>query len=161
MHKSKWLAVLVLISGAAGAADVSLESARRCAGITDSPARLVCFDRAFSAAETAADAVHQAPADPPTRALGEESVKRDTTSAEAGRVSLTAKISALRETRRSVYRISLDNGQVWQQMDMDSQFVVKVGDSIEIRKGRMGGYRLGRLGKGDKAGNWVRVDRLQ
>jgi hypothetical protein len=170
MHKFRWFAVLVLVHLDAVAADASLDAARHCVAITDSLQRLVCYDRALGDAGTAAALAQPAPnpadvvaaaAVSPARTLGDESLKRNTPSAEARETSLIAKISALKETRTDVYRISLDNGQVWQQMDMDSRFVVKVGDSIEIRKGSMGGYRLGRVGKGSKASNWVRVNRLQ
>jgi hypothetical protein len=104
-----------------------------------------------------------APAPPAAAApaLGDEVIKRNKPQEpeDTGPTSLVAKISALKETRKNVFRISLDNGQVWQQMDMESLFIVKVGDIVEVQKGRLGGYRMGKTG-GQSSG-WVRVTRLK
>ncbi len=167
------------------AADATLESALRCVQVKDSLERLVCFDRAF--AGTAAPAGQVAPAAPaaaarapvaaapavatppvvapvtvaPMVALGDESVKRknrDSSEPESP-TSLTAKVTALRETRKDVFRVTLDNGQVWQQMEMDSLFTVAVGDTVQIDKGRLGGYRMARVSNGRSG--WARVTRTQ
>lgn len=73
--------------------------------------------------------------------------------------TLTATVSALRETRTSVFRITLDNGQVWQQMDMDSLFHLQTGDVVEISRGKLGGYRMARQSRGGSG--WVRVSRIK
>jgi hypothetical protein len=106
-----------------------------------------------------------APAPPAVAAapasLGEEQVKRtkQDREAETGAANLTAQVTALRETRKDVFRISLDNGQVWQQMDLDSLFRVEVGDTVRIERGAMGGYRMARS-SGSRSG-WTRVTRLK
>ena len=46
-----------------------------------------------------------------------------------------------------------------QQMDMDSLFQVDVGDTIQIEKGRLGGYRMARTSNGRSG--WVRVTRVK
>jgi hypothetical protein len=155
------------------AADATLESARRCVQVKDSLERLVCFDRAF--AVTAAQAGQSAPAAAarvpvaaapavaplPVASLGDESVKRKSrNSAEPeAPTSLTAKVIALKETRKNVFRVTLDNGQVWQQMDMESLFTVALGDTVQIDKGRLGGYRMARVSNGRSG--WARVTRTQ
>src|SRR5690606_18348511 len=73
--------------------------------------------------------------------------------------TLTADVAEIRETRRNVFRVTLDNGQIWQQLDMDSLFHVQVGDTVEIGRGRLGGYRMARTSRGGSA--WVRVNRLK
>lgn len=78
---------------------------------------------------------------------------------EAEPRTLTATVKELRETRRNVFRITLDNDQIWQQMDMDSLFHVQVGDTVEINRGRLGGYRMARKSRGGSG--WVRVNRLK
>lgn len=92
--------------------------------------------------------------------FGADQLRRsDARDAEAGPRTLTATIQQLRETRPNVFLMSLDNGQVWQQMDMDSLFHVKEGDTVEINRGRMGGYRMARKSRGGSG--WVRVTRVK
>ncbi len=178
------LGTLALFAGSAMAADATLDTARRCVHVKDSLERLVCFDRAF--AGTAVPAGQAAPAAPaaaarvpaaapavaaqpvvapvavaPAVSLGDESVKRknrDSAEPEAP-TSLTAKVTALKETRKDVFRMTLDNGQVWQQMEMDSLFSVAVGDTVQIDKGRLGGYRMARVSNGRSG--WARVTRTR
>jgi hypothetical protein len=97
----------------------------------------------------------------PVASLGDESVKRKSrNSAEPeAPTSLTAKVIALKETRKNVFRVTLDNGQVWQQMDMESLFTVALGDTVQIDKGRLGGYRMARVSNGRSG--WARVTRTQ
>jgi len=173
MRTSKMIvAVLALFAGSAMAADASLETARRCVQVKDSLERLVCFDRAFAGMPTApAASSPAAPAAAPVApapvaaiappALGDDSVKRSVKAreAEAGPTSLTAVITELKETRPNVVRMTLDNGNVWQQMDLESLFYVKVGDTVKIEKGRMGGYRMARV-TGSGSG-WARVNRIK
>jgi hypothetical protein len=171
------------------AADAQSEAGRQCAQIRDSLQRLVCYDRVFQAGDaapaTATAPRTAAPAAPATApatarpappavavasaaapaapALGDESVRRTVKEKEAAKVaeptSLEAKVTALRETRPEIFRVTLDNGQVWQQMDMSSLFHLETGDTIRIERGAMGGYRMARTSKGRSG--WVRVTRLQ
>jgi hypothetical protein len=175
MRKTKMTVLVVtLIAGTALAADTSLDTARRCVLVKDSLERLVCFDRAFASMPAAGPAVVAAPAAPTMAsapavavmpaavpALGDEGIKRRAKEreVEAGPTSLTAVISELKETRPNVFRLTLDNGQVWQQMDLESLFYVKVGDTVKIDKGRMGGYRMARV-SGSGSG-WARVTRIK
>jgi len=95
-------------------------------------------------------------------ALGDESVQRKARAREekpAEPSTLEASITALKETRPGVVRLTLDNGQVWQQMDMSTVFQVAVGDTVRIEKGTMGGFRLARTSRGRSG--WVRVTRVQ
>jgi hypothetical protein len=162
MRLSKMVALLAVSAGSAMAADASLETARRCVQVKDSLERLVCFDRVFAevpAAPAAPAAAAAVPAAAPE--LGDASVKRSAREREAsaGPTSLTAVVTELKETRPNVVRITLDNGHVWQQMDIESLFYVKVGDSVRIEKGRMGGFRMARA-SGNGSG-WARVNRIK
>jgi hypothetical protein len=181
MRALKYLpAVLAMLGGVVVAAEPALDAARRCTQVKDSLERLVCYDRALAlpeapvaaaapmapaprvvmpAAAAAAPVVTAAPAGPV--ALGDELVKRTDKEREAEGAprSLTAQVTALRETRPSVFRLTLDNGQTWQQMDMVSLFNVAVGDTVQIDKGRMGGYRMAKI-SGNRSG-WARVTRLK
>ncbi len=172
-------ATLALFAGSAMAADAALETARRCVQLKDSLERLVCFDRAFADMPAAAPATvaSAAPVTAPVKAapalatapavvatppaLGDDSVKRSVKAreVEAGPTTLTAVITDLRETRPNVFRMTLDNGNVWQQLDLASTFYVKAGDTVKIEKGRMGGYRMARVS--GSGGGWVRVTRVK
>jgi hypothetical protein len=181
-----WLAAAGLVASTSGiAADAQVEAGRQCAQLKDSLQRLVCYDRIFQAGDSAASlpssapraaapvtvpapAPRMAPAAPviaaapvAAPALGDESVQRKEKEKNkpAEPASLEATITALKETRPQVVRLTLDNGQVWQQMDMSSVFQVNVGDTVRIEKGTMGGYRLARSSRGRSG--WVRVTRVQ
>jgi hypothetical protein len=92
--------------------------------------------------------------------FGAETIRRSSREKdnEAPR-AVVAEVKEVRETRPNVYRMVLDNGQVWQQMDMDSRFDVKAGDTVEINRGLMGGYRMARQSRGGSG--WVRVNRVK
>ena len=171
------------------AADPQLDAARQCTQLKDSLQRLVCYDKALmeAPASTApvavapAPAVRAAPAPAPAPAaspapavaatapvtpaaapaLGDESLKRSQKQRKEsdGPTSLEAKVTAAREVRQATYRVTLDNGQVWQQMDMSTLFQVGVGDVVRIEKGALGGFRMARVSNGRSG--WVRVNRVE
>lgn len=182
MRRLMWQAgVLALVGGVVVAAQPSGDALQRCAQVKDSLERLVCYDRAAAAGTSApaapaampatpvappvvtppAAAVPAAPVTAPAREFGDETVKRTEKErvANSGPTSLTALVAGMKEYRRNVYVLTLDNGQVWQQMDMDSLFTVKVGDTIQIEKGKLGGYRMARTSDGRSG--WVRVNRVK
>jgi hypothetical protein len=167
------IAMVSLLASTVGfAADAQVESGRQCAQIKDSLQRLMCYDRIFQSAEAPAAAQVGAsrviPVPAPVLAvapvvkpaLGDESMQRKSKEAKAAEpASLEAKVTALKETRPDVVRMTLDNGQVWQQMDMSSVFHVAVGDSVQIERSAMGSFRLSRANRGRSV--WVRVTRLE
>ena len=60
------------------------------------------------------------------------------------------------ERLRGELVVTLDNGQVWTEKDSKAGFRVKAGDTVVIRKGRLGGYRMvDRNGRGSAV---VRVE---
>ncbi|MEY2854780.1 MAG: hypothetical protein RL030_1912 [Pseudomonadota bacterium] len=94
--------------------------------------------------------------------MGDEQIKKNEKQAKEASAepkSLTARVTALKQTRQDVWRVSLDNGQVWQQMDMASTFNPGVGDTVEIQRKMMGGYSMA-LTAGKKS-PWVRVSRSE
>lgn len=116
---------------------------------------------AAPAAATGASAAPAAAAAPSadSASFGADQLRRAPSEEQDEPRTLTAKVQELRETRPNVYRIGLDNGQIWQQMDMDSLFHVEVGDTVEINRGRLGGYRMARQNRGGSG--WVRVNRVR
>ncbi len=127
--------------GVALSAEPSMDAARRCAQVKDSLERLVCYDRALAGTASSSSSVPVAPAPvvraapaaapevaPAPREFGDDTVKRTEKERASARgpTSLTAAVSELKEYRLNTFMLRLDNGQIWQQMDMDRLFEVKV-----------------------------------
>ena len=110
---------------------------------------------AAAAASPAAGPAAATPASAP--ALGDESLKKDKKSSQEAPKSLEARVTAVRESRPELFRMTLENGQIWQQVETSSLFHVKQGDLVRIEKGSMGSYRMS-LAKGS---GWVRVTRVE
>lgn len=168
------------LAGAAFAAEPSLDSARRCGAIADNFSRLACFDSLFRPAPGAAAAAPTAPATgaAPVAAaaavgataaapgFADEALKKSNTeraaAAPAAPTDLFAKVVSTQEISRKRYRLTLDNGHVWQQEDTQPLTMpeVGVGDTVHIEKGVLGGYQMATYRNG-KDVNWIRVSRLK
>lgn len=156
---------------AGGEADDLQAEVIKCGGIEDSRERIACYDRiAHSAASTAEEAQRppqeaqdETPARdetaPPT--LAEPSPRSATTApltapdaiddfgAEKLRHSggelldrVVAEIAAVRKLSRGNFQLALDNGQTWREIEYDKYTRYAVGDTVEIRRGRLGTYDL-------------------
>ena len=156
---------------AGGEADDLQAEVIKCGGIEDSRERIACYDRiAHSAASTAEEAQRppqeaqdETPARdetaPPT--LAEPSPRNATTApltapdaiddfgAEKLRHSggelldrVVAEIAAVRKLSRGNFQLALDNGQTWREIEYDKYTRYAVGDTVEIRRGRLGTYDL-------------------
>jgi hypothetical protein len=174
------LAGMVALAGialpfAATAADSVLDAAARCSKVLGERERLVCFDRVFPVGTqvselpsrvTPAPAIAAAPATvvvPATTSSFAEGSLRARDKSETERAAevkdMTAQISTIKETRASIWRLSLDNGQIWQQQEMNNGFVPKSGNTIRVERGRMGGYYMALIG--ERRSPWVRVTRVK
>jgi hypothetical protein len=113
---------------------------------------------AAAATAVAATTVAAAPA------LGDEQVKKKDKAAReaeeaAQQTRLTAKVTGVKEVRQDTWRVQLDNGQAWLQLDMSDRFNPRVGDTIEVQRKRMGGYSMSIAGSNRSP--WVRVSRVE
>ncbi len=160
--KSKILFLTLLcVCGAALAAAPTAEDIRHCSAIADSTARLACFDQLSAApATTAKKGPVAAPVAPvvvaPAAAgsLGADSMHKsaEQRAAEATAPSaLTAQVTAVLPTQGNMYRITLDNAQVWQTMEGRSVFVVKPGDTVHVEKRSMGNYQVAVVANGKES----------
>lgn len=169
------IAALGLLYQAALADDGSLEDRIRvCTGEADDTRRLACFDREAGmlpepgetvSAETESAPVAVAETAPPPVA---ESASTDEfgMTPELARSQRTGEEEAeLREISATVVKVSkrprgelvvtLDNGQIWTEKNAEYGLRVKVGDTIVIKRGRIGGYRL--VGRGNRASQVRRI----
>jgi hypothetical protein len=152
------------------AADNAAEAGRRCVGIQDSLQRLMCFDKAFAIDRAESAAPRSAPplrteitapvvAPTPAPSLGDETIRKQPKERDREQPQeLTAVVTALKEFRKNTYRITLDNGQVWEQMDLGDGLRIAVGDTVSIERRRMGGHYLV---LGARKTGQVRVSRLK
>lgn len=155
-------AVLCAAPLMATAAESAADAARHCSQVIGERERLACYDRAFPAGpQTSGPAATPTP--PAAASFGEDSIRKppkaEDRSAPREPETLTAQITQIRETRPNVWRLTLDNGQVWQQMDMSGSFLPKAGNTLRIEKGRFGGYSAALMG--ETRSSWVRMTRVQ
>lgn len=143
----------------------------RCGGIEDSRERIACYDRIAHSAAGAAEESQRPPREAQdetlareetaTPALAEPSPRSATAApltapdaiddfgAEKLRHSggelldrVVAEIAAVRKLSRGNFQLALDNGQTWREIEYDKYTRYAVGDTVEIRRGRLGTYDL-------------------
>jgi hypothetical protein len=134
-----------------------------CVAVSDDAARLACYDRAYgrnapgktaataapAAAATAARAA-PAPAAPkdPVAEFGlteaAKQAKDPAKAAEAAKAptSVTAKVISVRFKKYGEFVVTLDNAQVWEQNEPMSSAIVRVGDTVTVKKAVLGSYTL-------------------
>jgi hypothetical protein len=160
-------ASLLLLAGVTAQADPS-SRARACTQITDSTARLACFDAAFppaiarppaaapapgaeSPVGSAAQAVAAAPRAPtdPVASFGD---KGQLPAAKAQRAELPKRLNfhvkQAEALRGGLYRLTMDNGQVWVTKESDWALEFGNGDEVTIQRMALGGYRISHVGQG-------------
>jgi len=149
-----------------------------CGGITESQARLECFDRELAKSRPAAatppaavpKAANPAPASAPpavapaaaasaaaSASLGDEQLKKKTDEPR----ELHARLTSQKELGSSrTYNLFLDNGQVWRHENSHLGEYLREGEAITITKaGGVGSYRLTRDAGASK--DWIRVSRVR
>ena len=181
MQKRKLIAGLVvaLATVEASAASLSEDHLVACARMTDSAARLACYDREVAPlarkvaeparapspavpvpAPAAATVPTPAPATTPAPSFGQEQLTREQgPAAKEEEVALHARLSSQKSVGPGLFNLYLDNGQVWRHEDQVLGSYLKDGDAITIEKGALGSYKLTR--DAGKSRNWIRVTRVR
>ena len=158
MRHGVFHAALTVALVASGAAAAQIDGFKACASISDGAKRLSCYDSALAAADSEAAArlaeqrrVAEIAA---AKAAEEAMARREQERLAAFGASSSPKIDgeeAVSEISASIaeigqgmsgYVVTLDNGQVWRQTEARTLPPVRVGDTVTIRKGMMGGYRM-------------------
>jgi hypothetical protein len=135
---------------------VHAQQAPRCSDLYDDAQRLACYDAAFgkptrSAAAVAAPRAPTAPAAPatvpaPTPAPAVRTapapVAPATPAAEKLPKNVSAAISEVGRRADGRFVVTLDNGQVWSQLERDMAAQVAIGDAVTVRQGMLGSYIL-------------------
>ena len=161
------VAVLSSLAGSAAFAQSLPPSVVACASEKDSLARLVCFDREVAKYSQPAARVAPTPTPPPTVAaparpvvatppaaassnhddFGSNAIverKRDEGKKPEERApnEMHAAISRVATKPYGEFILTLDNGQVWEQLEHSETFLIKEGDGVVIRKAKLGSFLL-------------------
>ena len=128
--------IVCLAAGGVGAVrSEDIDAARACAGITQNSARLTCYDSAFG----------NAPG--PQAQFGDTGQLRPPPGHQEGLPkSITATVRSVRPLAQGLYRLSLDNGQVWETREADWAIVFKSNDAVTISRLVLGGYQISAAG---------------
>jgi hypothetical protein len=126
-----------------------------CAPIVDDAARLACYDQAFGRPVSAGSAKAAAPApavavDPAVKAREDfglsEAQKRASEPSQRAPVAPTGVTGKVVELTRSAVTgkatVTLDNGQVWTELEAFSGVVLRKGDVVTIRTASLGSFLL-------------------
>lgn len=151
---------LALPAGAAG------EELQVCRDLTDDHERLACYDAVVDRSSNGRDRGHEssaeetaaaAPAEPAVADVnlsqedlfGKNSKEVERAVAEATDAeridSLSATVTKLQKYGYDKVLITLDNGQVWKQIDASS-LRLRVGDTVDIERAALGSFMLRKQG---------------
>jgi len=162
------ITVTIAMSASGGAVAQGLTPAlAACRGIVDDAGRLACFDSVASGLEAdatvAASAVAQAPALSAQDLFGSEDLAstKERKKRENRKAVLSAGVIDIARNKRGKYVVILDNGQVWRQInaDTDKLRVPKnaTGLGVEIKRKALGAHLL-KLDNGNRS---IRVERIK
>ncbi len=165
-----WFGLCLMLAGIATADELS---ARSCTSIADKMARLACYDAALgvntvpvahSATSGASPGAPQAaPAEPaPSVAKTPEAAFGDTGNLRGSQKPvlpkrLTATVLDAVPLGQGLYRLTLDNGQIWQTTQADWAMDFDSRNSVTISRMMFGNYLISRTGQG----RTVSVKRIQ
>ncbi len=149
-------------------AETSAAGVQRCALISSDAERLRCYDdlARVLAQQTEGEGNDSQPPPPPVQPapivdpvdeFGRTAAMDDQPALPSNALqSLTATITRVTRRQRGERVFALDNGQVWAETESKPSGLLRTGDTIEIRRGRFGGFRL--YGQGKRG---YRVERLR
>lgn len=123
------------------AATATPQQTARCAGMQEDTARLACYDALFRATPQAVEA-----------GFGLE--RRETRAAEALE-TIASPITNVERLRDGTVRVTLENGQVWRQVDGPRQTLWRTGDRLLVERAALGSF----LAAVEGSGRYVRVRR--
>lgn len=143
--------MLVLALGCARGQD--LKAAQACTRLGDDAARLSCYDAAFGAAKpptahesgvAKTDVQGVAKTDAPSK-FGDDGQLHPHAKPDLPK-SVTAQIRQVTPLPMGLYRLILDNGQVWSTTEADPALVFKANDTVTISRLLLGGYEISLAG---------------
>jgi hypothetical protein len=116
-----------------------LQAAQACTRLGDDAARLSCYDTAMGRLRSTSGEAKSLSA-PPTAAVGTE------TQAKPLPKKLSAQVRDVTVLPAGLYRLVLDNGQVWDTTQAISALAFKANDSVTITQGWLGSHQISLAG---------------
>jgi hypothetical protein len=162
MNKNNLGRFFGVVATLAAAPHVHAQQAPRCSDLFDDAQRLACYDAAFgkparpagaaaaprapvaapaAPATTPAPTVRAAPVAPPAAAPPAPVAPSAAPAAPAAK-NVSAGISEVARRADGRFVVTLNNGQVWSQLERDAAAEVAVGDEVTVREGMLGSYFL-------------------
>jgi hypothetical protein len=130
------LTLWVAVGGIGGACAQDVAAARACGGVKEDAKRLVCYDKAFSPGG----------GKPEARFGDTGQLHAEVTAREDAPKSVTATVQIATPLAEGLYRLSLDNGQVWQTRRADWAMQFRSSDTVTISRMPLGGYQISMAG---------------
>jgi hypothetical protein len=129
-----------------------LQAAQACTRLGDDAARLSCYDAAMGVLKSASGAAKPQSA-PPAEAVGTEPLAKF---GDDGRLhteaktplpkNLSAQVREVTLLPAGLYRLALDNGQVWDTTQAASALAFKANDAVTISRGLLGSHQISLAG---------------
>jgi len=134
----------VLALGCAHGQD--LKSLQACTLLGDDAARLSCYDAALGAAKPPAARQSSAVKTEAAAKFGDNGQLHPDTKADLPK-SVTVQIQQVTPLPYGLYRLTLENGQVWRTTEADSALAFKANDTVAISRRALGGYEISLAGR--------------
>jgi hypothetical protein len=125
---------------------------KTCTRLDDDAARLSCYDAAMGVRKSASGAAKPQSAPPAETVSTEPQAKFG----DDGRLhtvaktplpkTLSAQVREVALLPAGLYRLTLDNGQVWDTTQANSALAFKANDAVTISRGWFGGYQISLAG---------------
>lgn len=132
----------VLLAHPTTAAESLREQLQQCSQFSDDSKRLVCYDQITGNLRQHAE-----------QQFGQEQKQV----IEEAPDSITATIARAEEGAFGKYIFTLDNGQVWQQVDSSSRSIWRGGEQVSLERGTLGSFFMRKV----TGGRSLRVKRVK
>ena len=135
---------IVLALGSARGQDT--EAAQACTRLGNDSARLSCYDAALGAHKPPTGRQSDAAKIDPLAKFGDDGRLRTDAKTDLPK-NLIAQVRQVTPLANGLYRLTLDNGQVWTSTEADSALTFKVNDRVTISRMLWGRYEISLAGQ--------------
>jgi hypothetical protein len=159
-----WCCAMLCVAGGAWPED--LVAARACAGIAAKSARLACYDAAFATSSATRAQPGEVPAPgpagpaspsaPAAAQFGDDGQLHRPPKADLPK-RINSTVRNVATVGRGLYRLTLENGQIWQTRQADWMLEFKSSDAVTISRMVFNTYQISLAGQGRS----VSVARIQ
>lgn len=121
------------------------QAARACNRLVDDVSRLSCYDAAFGVTNLLTAQQSGGVKKDAQAKFGDHGQIRPDTKADLPK-SLNVKVQQVKSLPNGLYRLTLDNGQVWRTTQADWAIEFKTDDTVTISRMVLGGYEISLAG---------------